>query len=170
MEYERIAAEDLAGGKMLKEAVARLNAESNEPNFLDVLVILRDSFVWVPCTAVMSDADNEMIKKMLEAADDNLKSLEGAKFTTSDKVRLVPDILQNGDDYFFPIFSSAEEMGDYGKHFSKVEKHILEVIPMARNNEKNVAGIVLNAFSDPFVLDAKMFSIIEKMRSSIQEP
>ena len=34
----------------------------------------------------------------------------GEEFTTNDEVRLVPDILQNGDDFFFPVFSSEEEM------------------------------------------------------------
>ena len=36
---------------------------------------------------------------------------------------------------------------------------------MARNNEKNVSGIVLNAYSEPFVLDAEIYDIVEKMRS-----
>ena len=166
---QKITAEDLEGGTMLKEAVARFNAERNEPNFLDVLEILRDSFVWIPCTAIMSDADNEMIKKMVEEAEANLQSLKGTEFTTNDQVRLVPDILQNGDNFYFPIFSSAEEMGDYGKDFSKIEKHILEAIPLARNNDKHVAGIVLNAFTDPFILDAKLFDLVEGMKSRIQE-
>ncbi len=166
---QKITAEDLEGGTMLKEAVARFNAERNEPNFLDVLEILRDSFVWIPCTAIMSDADNEMIKKMVEEAEANLQSLKGTEFTANDQVRLVPDILQNGDNFYFPIFSSAEEMGDYGKDFSKIEKHILEAIPLARNNDKHVAGIVLNAFSDPFILDAKLFDLVEGMKSRIQE-
>ena len=74
----------------------------------------------------------------------------------------------NGDDFFFPIFSSAEEMGEYGKNFSKIQKHILEVIPLARNNEKNVSGIVLNAFSDPFVLETKIFDIVENMKSRVE--
>lgn len=166
---QKITAEDLAGGKMLKEAVARFNAERNEPNFLDVLEILRDSFVWIPCTAIFSDVDNEMVEKMVESTEGDYKQLEGRTFTTNDQVRLVPDILQNGDSFFFPIFSSAEEMGEYGNNFSKIEKHILEVIPLAKNNEKNVAGIVLNAFSDPFVLDAKIFDVVEGMKSRIQQ-
>ena len=166
---QKITAEDLEGGTMLKEAVARFNAERNEPNFLDVLEILRDSFVWIPCTAIMSEADTEMIKKMVDEAEANSKSLKGTEFTTNDQVRLVPDILQNEDNFYFPIFSSAEEMGDYGKDFSKIEKHILEAIPLARNNDKHVAGIVLNAFSDPFILDAKLFDLVEGMKSRIQE-
>ena len=47
----KITAEDLEDGSMLEAAVAKFNADRNEPNFLDVLEILRDSYVWVPCNA-----------------------------------------------------------------------------------------------------------------------
>ena len=164
----KVTEEDLADGSMLKAAVKKFNAERNEPNFLDVLEILRDSYVWVPCNAIFSDEDNARFEKMLAEKGDDLESLKGEEFVNNDEVRFVPDILQNGDAFFFPVFSSEEEMGEYGEHFSKLQKHILEVIPLARNNEKNVAGIVLNAFSDPFVLETSIFDLVEKMKSRIE--
>jgi hypothetical protein len=33
---------------------------------------------------------------------------------------MVPDILQNGEEFFFPVFNTAEEMGEYGDYFSKI--------------------------------------------------
>ena len=92
----------------------------------------------------------------------------GKTFSTKEAVRMIPDILQNGEQFFFPIFSSVEEMGEYGEHFSKVQKHILEVIPLERNSEKYVAGIVLNAFSESFILDAELFDMIENMKSRLE--
>jgi hypothetical protein len=44
----KITLEDLEDGSMLEAAVTKFNAERNEPNFLDLLEILRDSYVWVP--------------------------------------------------------------------------------------------------------------------------
>lgn len=58
-------------------------------------------------------------------------------------------------------------MGDYGEAFSKIRKHMLEVIPLARNNERKLDGIVLNAFTEPFLLDAEIFDIVENMKSRI---
>ena len=58
-------------------------------------------------------------------------------------------------------------MGDYGNGFSKVQKHMLEGFPLARNNEKKPVGIVLNAFSEPFVLEKEIWDIVEKMKSRI---
>ena len=92
---------------------------------------------------------------MVKAAGDDLDALKGVEFSTLDNVRMVPDILQNGDSFFFPVFSNAEEMGDYGEHFSKVQKHFLEALNLAMNNDKDLQGIVINAFSEPFVLDAE---------------
>ena len=113
-------------------------------------------------------ADMARFEQAMKDAGDDLSALVGEEFTTNDEVRLVPDILQNGDQFYFPVFSSEEEMGEYGEHFSKVQKHLLEVIPMARNNEKNVSGIVLNAFTEPFVLDAEIYDIVEKMKSRLE--
>ena len=81
---------------------------------------------------------------------------------------MIPDILQNGEDFFFPVFSSAEEMGEYGNHFSKLEDSFLHAVVLARNNEKQVRGIVVNAFSEPFVLETEIFDLVEKMKSRIQ--
>ena len=164
---KKITEEDLADGSMLKEAVKVFNEERNERNFIEVLEILRDSWVWVPCTAVLSDEDNEAVEKMLSEAGDDPKQMVGMTFTTKDQIRMIPDILENTGEYFFPIFSSKEEMGEYGNDFSKVAQHILNVIPMAKNNERELKGIVLNAFTEPFVLDATLFDMFENMKSRI---
>lgn len=164
----KLTAEDLEDGTLLKEAVAVFNKERTENHFLDVLEFLRDSYVWIPCNAVMSEADIAEIEQAVKESGDDLSSMIGKTFSTKEAVRMIPDILQNGEQFFFPIFSSVEEMGEYGEHFSKVQKHILEVIPMARNNEKNVSGIVLNAFTEPFVLDAEIFDIVENMKTRLE--
>ena len=167
----KLKTEDLEDGTMLKEAIVAFNKERNEEHFIEVLELLRDSYVWVPCNAIMSDEDQERISKLVEGTetDEDLQKIVGETFTTQDDVRLVPDILQNGDDFFFPAFSSAEEMGEYGNGFSKVEKHMFEVINLARNNEKDLAGIIINAFSVPFVLEKEIFDMVEKMKSRIVE-
>jgi len=164
-----IRREDLEDGSMLKESIVRFNADRSEKNFIDVLEILRDSYVWVPCNAILSDADNGKLEDMIKECEGDLDKMLDQTFIANDCIRFIPDILQNGDDFFFPVFSSDDEMGDYGNGFSKVARHILDVIPLARNNEKNVKGIVINAFSGPFILDAELFHIIEEMESRLLE-
>ncbi len=39
---------------------------------------------------------------------------------------------------------------------------------LARNNEREPVGIVLNAFSEPFILDKEIWDIVENMKSRIQ--
>ncbi len=164
----RYIAEDLDDGQMLRDAVAKFKEEQNEHNFMRVLQYLRDSYVWVPCTAVMDKQDEAKLQKMIEDADGDTDKIIGETFTTSESVRLIPDILQNGDEFFFPIFSSAEEMGEYGEHFSKVQKHIFEAMAIAQNNEKKVSGMVLDAFSGQFVINIEMMNLIKKMDSKVE--
>ena len=168
---DEITAELLEDGSYLKRATEICNRNRTQMNLIKLARILRDSWVWVPCTAVFSEADTEaMDKVVLEAAENNdLDSLVGHTFTSHDEVRMVPDILQSGDNFFFPVFTTAEEMGEYGDQFSKMQRHFLETMVLARNNEKNVKGIVINAFSEPFEIPVELFDIIAGMKSSVED-
>ena len=119
---------------------------------------------------IMSDKDYETWSKaVLDAADKGeIDSIIGQEFTANDNIRMVPDFLQNGDNFFFPVFTSDEEMGEYGENFSKIQSNFLEAMNLARNNEKNVCGIVINAFSESFVIPIELFDIIAEMDSSIE--
>lgn len=167
---DKITAKLLEGGTYLKRAIDICNRNRTRLNMIKLLKVLRDSWVWIPCNAIMSDEDYEVLEKAAKEAENGkgLESLVGQTFSTRDNVRLVPDILQNGDNYFFPVFTSDEEMGEYGKNFSKIEKHFLEAIILAKNNEKKVTGIVINAFSNPFEIDKELFELVEKMESSLE--
>ena len=163
----KLTAKDLEDGMMLKKAVYAFNADRTENNFFEVLELLRDSYVWIPCNAIISEADQAKWEKVVEEAGDDLESLIGKEVTSQDEIRMVPDILQNGDKFFFPVFTSPTEMGEYGNHFSKIQKHFLEAIMLAKNNQRDVAGIVLNAFTEPFVLDKVLFDVVEKMKTRL---
>ena len=166
---DQITSELLEDGSFLKKATEICNRNRTQLNLIKLARILRDSWVWIPCNAVLSDADYEAMTNTVMEAEKNggLDSLVGMEVSNKDAIRLIPDILQNGDQFFFPIFSSAEEMGEYGERFSKVEKHFLEAVNLAKNNEKKVVGIVINAFSEPFVIPLEMFDIIAGMPSSL---
>ncbi|MCR4764353.1 MAG: ADP-ribosylglycohydrolase family protein, partial [Lachnospiraceae bacterium] len=109
-----ITPELLEDGSFLKKATEICNRNRTQLNMIKLLKILRDSWVWIPCTAVMSDTDYAAMEKLVMEAKDNLDSLVGMELTSQDSIRMVPDILQNGEDFFFPVFTTAEEMGDYG--------------------------------------------------------
>ena len=70
---------------------------------------------------------------------------------------------------FFPVFSGIEEMGEYGNNFSKVEKHFLEAMIYAKNNENDLSGIVVNAFTEPFVLDKELWEAVENLDSRLSK-
>ncbi len=150
---------DLKDGKVLQFLIYRFNKDRTAENFSSVIRCFRDSYVWIPCT--LSFISDEDIKKFSNA---NI----GDTIISSDDIKLKPDILKSGDEYFFPVFSSVEQMGDYGKNFSKIEKHSLEAISMALAH-KETKGIVIDAFTSPFIVDKELFKTIEKMPSNIEE-
>ena len=147
----------LAGGKILRYLVEQFNNERSQRHLMAVLGCLRDSFIWIPGTMMFIEADAEKVK--------NLK--EDETFSFSKRPEFVPDILRNGDDLFFPVFSNTEQMGEYGKHFSKVEEHFFVAMREAMKQE-DVCGIVLDAFTTPFVIPKDFFEIIEKLSSMLK--
>ena len=160
----------LEDGSFLKRAVEICNRNRTQMNLVKLMKILRDSWVWIPCTAIMSAADTEAVAKTIKEAVEkgSLDVLVGSTITNQDEVHMVPDILQNGDDFFFPVFTTAGEMGEYGKDFSKIQEHFLTAVTLARNNKKKVTGIVINAFTEPFVIPEELFDIIAEMDSAIK--
>lgn len=167
---DTITTELLEDGSFLKRAVEICNRNRTQMNLIKLMKILRDSWVWIPCSAIMSAADTEVVaNKIREAVEKgSLDVLVGSTITNQDEVHMIPDILQNGDDFFFPVFTTAEEMGEYGKDFSKIQEHFLTAVTLARNNKKKVTGIVINAFTEPFVIPEELFDIIAEMDSAIE--
>ncbi len=47
--------------------------------------------------------------------------------------------------------------------------HFLRAANLARNSEKNVTGIVINAFSESFVIRKESFELIADIQSSEEE-
>lgn len=165
----KLRAEDLADGKWLEEAISRYNKDSSKDNIIDLLVLIRNSVLWVPCNAIMGEADQKRFEELLKNCGDNLEEMVGQEFQTEEQTRLVPDILQNGDSFFFPAFSSVAAMGEYGNSFSKIPTSIIDIIQMARNSDKELVGVVINAFSEPFILNTNAWEILEQMESIVEE-
>ena len=170
---KKITEADLEDGSLLEAAVTAFNSERAEEHLINILEILRDSYVWIPCSVVMSEKDqnrlDDIAQKLKDDPDADPTELIGTEFKTEGVTRMIPDILQNGELYFFPVFTTIEAMGEYGQHFSEVQRHMLEAVSLAEHNEKKLAGIVLNTFTEPFVVDAGIFDILKNMKSRITE-
>ena len=150
--------ETLESGNVLKALIEQYLDDQKEENLFPVLGCLRDSFVWIPGRMILSEAD---MAKFANAK-------EGDILSNDDVIKFEPDILQNGEYKFYPVFSSAEEMGEYGNGFSKVQKHFFEAMNFALGKEETV-GIVVNAFSTPFIVPKEWFDLIGQIPTNIEE-
>ncbi len=167
---QKMKPEDFEDGALLKNAIHRFHEGQDGDGLFELLQILRDSYVWIPCNAVVGEADRKAVEQMIAEAGEDPESAAGKEFTSQGDIRLVPDILQREDEHFLPVFSAEEKMGEYGEHFSKVQEHFLRAIGMARANrdsEGGLNGIVINAFSETFILPKELYEDVEKMVSRI---
>ena len=94
-----------------------------------------------------------------------IRTLEMGGYDATDQYHQMIEMIRDAGYDFLNTNAAAEDMGEYGEHFSKVQKHFLECMVLARNNEKGVKGIVVNAFSEPFVLTVDLFDATARISS-----
>ena len=154
---------------IIKEYIEEYLNDNSEQNIRNLLAQLVVADIWVPCSTVLSEADQKRFEKMVDEAQENGQDLEGTIFKTQDDMHLVPDLLENEKgDLVFPVFSSEEEMGEYGENFSNVEMTFMEAMRMAENNPQNPIGIVINAFSRSFFISKEIFGSIDEIAEARQ--
>ena len=66
---ETITPEDLEDGSMLEVAATKFNNERNATKQISTLEILKDNFIWIPCSSGMSEADQERIETMINGLE-----------------------------------------------------------------------------------------------------
>ena len=164
---KKLKAEDLEDGSLLKNALKMLHLNPTEEQYFETARLLRDSMVWIPYNAVMSEEDLDQVENLINETNGHPENIVGTTIQTKAKIRMIPDILKRGDLFYFPVFTSVEEMGEYGDHFSKFQQDFLVAINLAKNNANNVVGIVVNPFSAPHVVERDIFDVIKKIPSRL---
>ena len=120
-----------------KEYLREKTTESIEALFKE----LKQARVWVPFNPYLMDESDEQ---------------EGA--------RLKPDILQKGDDYFYPCFSNEQEIPkEYYDRFSWLQLPVTDCLFAVEGRGRfPLRGIVLDAFSESVEIDKEAFEVIRQ--------
>jgi len=145
----KLTRKDLEDGRLLKEAIAGFDQDHTNDSFIEILECLRDSEIWIPCHMMVSE-------------DAGAKSM-------SEVVRMVPEILRNHEHAFLPVFSSKQEMKDFPENISIVQDSFLHAVTLAENSDEDLFGIVVNAFTEPFVLEKELFDTVLRLKSRVIE-
>lgn len=165
---QKLSIADLKDGTVLKGAVADFLKDKNDDTFHFVLAILRSSKVLVPCEVELSE-EAQAILNQLEKDGKDLDSLKGEdKERFEEGLSFVPAILVNDGHKLFPVFSSEEELDDHFKESPKTNMLFLHALEMAANGE-GIEGIVLNAFTQGFVVEKDLFEAVSKLNPIVEE-
>lgn len=165
---QKLTSKDLEDGTILKGVVADFLKDKNDDSFRAVLIVLRSSKVLVPCQIELSE-EAQAILEELNKEGKELSSLGKEEKENFDKgVSFVPATLVNREHKFFPVFSGREEMDEEFKEGSVMNTPFLHALEMAAENEE-IEGIVLNAFTQTFVVDKDLFDAISKMESLVED-
>ena len=153
---EKIDPKVLEDGSVLRNLISIFMENRCEETLVPVLACLRDSIVWIPCTAILSDKDQEELLKNLEI---------GSDFQNKDPIRFVPDILMDSaGTRWFPIFTNPDEASEeYKAGFSFIPVDSLAALDMAKSHD--TVGIVIDAQTLGLEIPFEVSKIIEKIKS-----
>lgn len=157
---ENFDKEVFSNGRLLEDAIVVLKADANKNRLFNLLRLLRDCDVCIPCVVHMSERDLKYFTEIVPELEDKVGQAK-------DEVRLVPDILMSEGEFYFPVFSRPEEMGEYGNKVSNIQDNFLRAITLAKNNEKHISGIVINPFSNQLVIPRELWDVVERMASRL---
>jgi len=160
---------DLEDGTVLKGAVAEFEKEHTEENYHFVLMILRSSTVLVPCDVELSKEAEEILDRLKKEGKDRSRMTDEESRKLQAGMRFHPHILTNQGEEFVGIYSGKEDLEKSQKEGSIVSMPFLHAIQMAREEGENIRGIVLNAFTDPFVVERDLFEAMEQMEPLFEE-
>ncbi len=131
-------AEAFSDGKMLDEAIMVFNQRHNEESLVELLQILRDTPLVVPCKEIISEDE------------------------------INPQLLLRQDKYYFPVFSNEEALGDNAEGMPTVKRSILEVIELAGKEEQKVESIIVNPFTEAFAFIPDFWEMMKELDSRIE--
>jgi hypothetical protein len=161
-ESHKLTQEDLDDGSFLKYRIVQFQKDTeNRDAFELLLTVLRSSSVAVPCDVQLSDEAAAILEK-LKKEGKNSNELEGSDAETfRSGVRFAPRILESSGHKFFPAFTDeAEIKEDVIQDAECVRMPVLHAIDMASDPDMGLDGIVVNAFTDNFIVKKELFEAI----------
>ncbi len=138
-------------GIFLKQAIAEFYEDNEEDSLLTVMAILADCQVWVPCRLVGKEDP------------------EPQKYLSQDGALLDPEILENGKETYYMVFSSQDEMGQYGRDLLPIRCPFLNLLAVAKEHREELTGIVVNVYNEPLALTWDLLDVIETYMSPLPE-
>lgn len=147
-EQEKFAADLVCG------LIRSFNQKEDMDSLRLLIAILMTENVSVPMTVSMEDGDLQQF----------LHAKAGDTVTTGGAIRMKPDMLENSaGERFFPAFTRQEEAPEhYRSAFSWITMNFMNCVHSAHSNP-NCAGVVINGFSEPFVVNRALMGLMLDM-------
>ena len=143
----------------LKDLIKEYNKDKNSiEKLFAVINVLITQNVYLLYHALLGKDDINNIEQLVN----NLDDLKGKEFTTSNPIRLKLELLKTPQgEFFFPMYSSPQEIPDTAGDCSIVEQHFLEALILAKNDKHNISAVIIDPFSESIILGKDIFDLLE---------
>lgn len=168
VDFSAVPAREVAEGILLKKAVAGFHREKTAASIQYAISVLKSSRLVVSCEIELSREARAIWKQMKEEGKDLDDLDENARDRFYAGLSYVPALLKKNDKVYFPIFSGEDELNEEFRDGALQEISFSQVLEMAENN-KEVDGIVLNPFTESFVIMRNHFAATAKVKPIVPE-
>ena len=142
----------------IRELIHKFHLEKEENLLSDILFELGNRNLWMPGNFKM---EHEDVQKCMNAK-------EGDAITTSKDMYFTPDYLRSGEELFFPLFIAKEDSPEeYRNRVSWMNVTLNQAASLTLKDD-TLAGMVVNAFTEPFIITREFLDYLSnKMNSHV---
>ena len=159
---------DLEDGQLLKEAINVFEDNPCERNLFELMQILRDSELWIPCHVLLDGEENEEgIASFLDAEYPNMLVIDNELVDGHREIEIYPDVLESDDDTYLAAFTSLDDVDDDCKKRYMIHKDILKILDVIEHFEIEVKGLVVNPQYEAWIFPKNLFNLLRMMKSRI---
>nr|MCR4839160.1 SseB family protein [Eubacterium sp.] len=154
--------EGMQDGSCLKEYIQNYEIAEDKTEAQERLIrVIRSSSVLVPCDVLLSD-EASAIADRLEKEGKTPDSLVGEEADIfAEGAEFVPILLVADDGKkYMPAFTGEEEIGKHAEENARVHTPFIHALDMALSADDNISGIVINPYTDDYLLNRELFDSI----------
>ncbi len=157
MNPKELTEEDLADGSLLKRAISEYWQDKNEETYNTALYLLSNSHVFIPGTLEETEESEKILAEAKAAGKDTDQLDEETLSAYQHAKTLSPILLERDGKGFFAVFSSLEEYTKPAKGYDLVDMPFVNILNAASEGKDDLAGIIVNPFTESFTVLAEMF-------------
>lgn len=166
-----VTRQQLENSRVMKDSIARYLQKKDDESFNQVIRWLKSFDITIPCYVEVTDAVRAIFDAC-EKGEKNIDALSDSEMqTVHDGMTYHPSLLKRKEDgqQWVPVFTDDAEIGDNLEGTTFIHTSFAHAIEIAVSDHGDIAGIVINPYTQPAQILKKVFDQFVDVDSSVDK-